>query len=228
MRTLTVSPDGSELPELTELTGPFGLKRPVDSPRGRRLVGVTGTPGAGKSMLANALIELLGPRGAQVPMDGFHLADAVLARQGLLDMKGAPESFDAWGYAALLERLRRRPSHTVYAPGFERDLEQPLAGAIAIDPDVEVIVSEGNYLLLERPEWREVRTQLDEVWYVVCTDERLRRERLVARHVAFGKSEREATAWVARVDEPNARMVEETRSRADLLIDLTSWNPPAR
>lgn len=218
MRTLTVSPDGSELPELT------GLKGPVDSPRGRRLVGVTGTPGAGKSMLANALIELLGPRGAQAPMDGFHLADAELTRQGLLDMKGAPESFDAWGYAALLERLRRRPSHTVYAPGFERDLEQPLAGAIAIEPDVEVIVSEGNYLLLDRPEWREVRAQLDEVWYVVSTDETLRRERLVARHVAFGKSEQEAKAWVERVDEPNARLVEATRSRADLLIDLTAWN----
>ena len=213
VRTLTVSPDGSELTGLAE------------SVRGRRrVVGVAGTPGTGKSLLATALVQLLGPRGAQVPMDGFHLADAELTRQGLLDMKGAPDTFDAWGYAALLERLRLRPSYTVYAPAFERDLEQPIAGAIAIEPEAEVIVSEGNYLLLDRPEWREVRAQFDEVWYVVFTDERLRRERLLARHVAFGKSEQEAKAWVERVDEPNARLVEETRSRADLLIDLTAWN----
>jgi len=198
----------------------------ADSVRGRcRVVGVAGTPGAGKSLLATALTRLLGPRAAHVPMDGFHLADAELARQGLLDMKGAPDTFDAWGYAALLERLRLRPPYTVYAPGFERDLEQPIAGAIAIEPDVEVIVSEGNYLLLDRPEWREVRAQFDEVWYVENTDERLRLERLLARHVAFGKSEQEAKAWVDRVDEPNARLVERSRSRADLLIDLTDWNP---
>ena len=102
-----------------------------------------------------------------------------------------------------------------------------MAGAIAIEPDVEVIVTEGNYLLLDLPEWCEVRAQIDEVWYVACS-EGLRRERLLARHVTFGKSEQEAMEWVERVDEPNARMVEEARSRADLLIDLTSWNPPAR
>lgn len=189
----------------------------------RRLVGVAGMPGAGKSRFAAALVQILGPSGAHVPMDGFHLADAELTRQGLLGMKGAPDTFDAWGYAALLERLRLRPSHTVYAPGFERDLEQPVAGAIGIERDVEVIVSEGNYLLMDRPEWREVRAQFDEVWYVECTDERLRLERLLARHVAFGKSEQEAKEWIARVDEPNARLVEQTRSQADMVIDLTVW-----
>lgn len=215
MRRLTLSPDGSELSELAETL------------RGRRVVGVAGPPGAGKSLLAGALVGLLGPEAAQLPMDGFHLADAELTRQGLLDMKGAPVTFDVWGYAAILGKLRLRPSYTVYAPAFERDLEQPLAGAIAIEPEVEVIVTEGNYLLLDLPEWREVRAQIDEVWYVDCS-EGLRRERLLARHVTFGKSEQEAMEWVERVDEPNARMVEETRSRADLLIDLTSWNPPAR
>ena len=158
-------------------------------------------------------------------MDGFHLADVALTGRGLLDMKGGPDTFDAWGYAALLERLRQRPSYSIYAPGFERDLEQPVAGAIAIERDAEVIVSEGNYLLLDRPEWREVRAQFDEVWYVECTDEQLRLERLLARHIAFGKSEQEAKEWIARVDEPNARLVEQTRSRADLLIDLTVWTP---
>jgi len=191
----------------------------------RRLVGLAGTPGAGKSLLATALVRLLGPRGAQLPMDGFHLADAELTHQGLMDVKGAPDTFDAWGYAALLERVRLRSPYTVYAPGFERDLEQPIAGAIAIEPDVDVIFSEGNYLLLDRPEWRKVREQFDEVWYVECTDAAVRLERLLARHVASGKSEQAAMEWVDRVDMPNARLVEQTRARADLVIDLTGWNP---
>jgi pantothenate kinase len=157
-------------------------------------------------------------------MDGFHLADVELTRQGLLDRKGAPETFDAWGYAALLDRVRSGTSYPVYAPGFERDLEQPIAGSIAIAPDAEVIITEGNYLQLDRPEWRAVRSQLDEVWYVF-SDDRLRRARLLARHVAFGKSEEEARAWIDRVDEPNARLVGVKRNTADRVIDLTAWKP---
>src|SRR5438874_1298414 len=107
-------------------------------------------------------------------MDGFHLADVTLRRLGLLDRKGAPETFDAWGYAALLARLRTQPDEVVYAPAFERDLEQPLAGAIAVPPSAELVVTEGNYLLLDRPEWRAVREQLDEVCFVEV-DEGLRR-----------------------------------------------------
>jgi pantothenate kinase len=159
-------------------------------------------------------------------MDGFHLADVELARQGLLDLKGAPETFDPLGYAALLGRLRSRQA-TVYAPGFDRDLEQPLAGAIAVPPSVQVVITEGNYLLLDHPHWREVRACLDEVWHVRC-DDRVRRERLVARHVEFGKVLADARAWVARVDEPNARLVEASADRADRLLDLTRWQGGGR
>lgn len=184
----------------------------------RRLIGITGAPGAGKSTYATATAADLAA--ALVPMDGFHLADVTLDRLGLRDRKGAPETFDAWGYAALLARLRERPAETVYAPGFERDLEQPLAAAIVVPPTADVVVTEGNYLLLDRPEWRAVRAQLDEVWFVSTVDA-VRLERLVRRHVAFGKTPAEARAWVERVDEPNARLVEATRSRADRQIDLT-------
>jgi pantothenate kinase len=187
--------------------------------RGRRLVGVAGPPGAGKSTLAASLVDQLGEVAAGVPLDGFHLADVQLARLGLLERKGAPETFDAWGYAALLARLRERPPQTVYAPGFERRLEQPLAAAIAVEHSVEVLVAEGNYLLLDRPEWVAVREQLDEVWYVVA-DESLRLERLLARHIEFGKSEAAARAWVQRVDEPNGRLVEASRGRADRQVTL--------
>lgn len=210
---LRVSADASELVDLVG-SGLAG---------GRRVVGVAGAPGSGKSRLATALAQRLGPRAAHVPMDGFHLADAELSRLGLLDSKGAPDTFDAWGYAALLQRLRPRASYAVYAPAFERGLEQPVAGAIAVGPSVEVVLTEGSYLLLDRPGWREVRAQLDEVWYVVTRDP-LRRERLLARHVEHGKSALQAAAWVDRVDEPNARLVEQTRSGADRLVDLSLWN----
>ena len=152
-------------------------------------------------------------------MDGFHLADVTLAALGRLDRKGAPDTFDAWGYAALLARLRAETDHVVYCPGFERDLEQPIAGAVAVPPETELVVTEGNYLLLDRPEWRAVRATLDEVVFLE-TDEALRRARLVARHVAFGKTPAEAEAWVARVDDANARLVAATRERADRVVTL--------
>ena len=179
----------------------------------RRILGIAGAPGAGKSTYAARLVDESAIPAAWLPMDGFHLADVALRGRGLLDRKGAPETFDAWGYAALLRRVREAPG-TVWAPGFDRELEQPLAGAVDIDPDVQLVVTEGNYLLLDRPEWRAVRGALDEVWYLDL-DDSVRRSRLVARHVEFGKSAAEAEAWVARVDEANARLVRASRARAD-------------
>jgi pantothenate kinase len=152
-------------------------------------------------------------------MDGFHLADEALRSLGFLDRKGAPETFDAWGYAALLRRVRSRPDHVVWAPGFERVLEQPLAAAVPVGPEAELVATEGNYLLLERPEWRAVRAELDEVWFLDCPDD-VRRERLVARHIEFGKSPAEAEAWVTRVDDANAALVAAGRDRADRVVTL--------
>ncbi|MDI6909958.1 nucleoside/nucleotide kinase family protein [Nocardioides sp.] len=191
--------------------------RPVrlpDLPPGIRLLGITGAPGVGKSTLAAALRQQRGL--AILPMDGFHYADVELARRGLLDRKGAPETFDAEGYAALLRRVRAGEEDVV-APMFERDLEQPLAGAIPV-PATGTVVTEGNYLLLDEPRWRLVREQLDVVWHLVV-DDALRVERLVARHVAHGKSPEAARAWVERVDQANARLVEACRDRADLVVE---------
>ena len=189
-------------------------------PPGIRLLGVTGAPGAGKSTVAAAL------RLPVVPMDGFHYADVELVRRGLRDRKGAPETFDAEGYAALLARVRAGEPDVV-APMFERDLEQPIAGAIAV-PAVGAVVTEGNYLLLDEPRWRAVREQLDAVWHL-HVDDAVRRERLVARHVEFGKTPAEARAWVVRVDDANAALVEAARDRADLVIHLEARprTPPA-
>jgi pantothenate kinase len=187
----------------------------------RRMIGIAGAPGAGKTTYAQRMVvdsARGGVPAAYLPMDGFHLADVALTSLGVLDRKGTPETFDAWGYAALLHRLREHPDHVVWAPAFERGLEQPLAGAIGVGPEIELVVTEGNYLLLDRPEWRAVRAELDEVWFLACPDD-VRRPRLVARHVEFGKSPEEAQAWVARVDDANAALVEASRDRADRLLE---------
>ncbi|GAB4089229.1 nucleoside triphosphate hydrolase [Hydrogenophaga soli] len=186
---------------------------------GRRfLLGLVGAPGAGKSTLAQALVEGLNAAGDSarlVPMDGFHLAQAELERLGRAERKGAPDTFDAHGYVALLRRLRTPlPDEVVYAPEFRRELEEPVAGALAVPPAVSCVVTEGNYLLMDTPGWREVRPLLDEVWYVE-TDDALRVQRLVARHQQFGRSADAAQAWVMRSDEANARLIETTRQCAD-------------
>jgi pantothenate kinase len=131
--------------------------------------------------------------------------------------KGAPETFDADGYVHLVRRLRDRPERTVYVPGFERDLEQPIAAAIPVEPDVEVVITEGNYLLLDEGPWAAVAGLLDERWYVEL-DDHVRRSRLVHRHERFGKAPDAAVQWVDEVDEPNAVRVHRARDRADLLV----------
>ncbi|HEY0815408.1 MAG TPA: nucleoside/nucleotide kinase family protein [Pseudonocardia sp.] len=182
---------------------------------GRAVLGITGAPGAGKSTLAEALVTAV-PRAAHVPMDGFHLADVALRALGRLDAKGAPDTFDAGGYVALLRRLLADAEDVIYAPMFERDLEQPLAGAIAVPRSARLVITEGNYLL----HWPAVRAELAEVWF--CDpDPAVRQGRLTARHVAFGKAPAFAAAWIAAVDEPNAELVEATRDRADLLVPAT-------
>jgi pantothenate kinase len=185
----------------------------------RVLLGITGPPGCGKSTLAELLCREVGESAAMVPMDGFHLADAVLDSLGLRDRKGAPETFDSFGYAALLGRLRAGTDPVVYAPAFERDLEQPIAGALAVASGVRLVVTEGNYLLHDGPGWVAARTRVDEVWYVDADDD-VRLGRLTARHVLFGKSQAQARAWVDSVDEPNARLIAAGRSRADVIVEF--------
>ncbi|MDH6194446.1 pantothenate kinase [Mycobacterium frederiksbergense] len=190
---------------------------------GTAVIGIAGGPGAGKSTLTDALLTAtrarLGRRAVgHVPMDGFHLADVELRRLGRLDRKGAPETFDVAGYAALLRRIRAG-TELVYAPGFERDLEQPVAGAIPVFPETAVLLTEGNYLLLDQPGWCSVAAEIDETWY--CrTQDNVRLARLVDRHIAFGKSADAARHWVDEVDEPNARLVAATAVRADLVVSV--------
>jgi pantothenate kinase len=186
----------------------------------RKLLGLVGAPGSGKSTVAQALLDALPGRAQVVPMDGFHLANAELGRLGRAGRKGAPDTFDGAGYVALLRRLRTQPAgETVYAPEFRREIEEPVAGAIAVRPDTPLVITEGNYLLLEEGAWAGVAPLLDEVWYVEV-DDRLRMERLLRRHQQFGRSLEAAQAWVAQTDEPNARRIAATRARAHHILRL--------
>jgi pantothenate kinase len=200
--------------------------RSLVRPGHRAVLGIAGLPGAGKTTFAEQLVEALRAAGpadwvAHVPMDGYHLADAELDRLGRRDRKGAPDTFDAAGYAALLRRLREDSDEVVYAPAFQRDLEQPIAGSVPVFPAARLVVTEGNYLLLGSCDWVRVREQLDEVWFVDLEEsERVRR--LVARHERFGKSHDEAVAWVRDVDQRNADLILATRERADLVVPEVS------
>lgn len=203
----------------------------LTAPGRRAVLGIAGSPGAGKTTLAERLVRELNGSGepwvAHVPMDGFHLADVELDRLGRRDRKGAPDTFDAAGYAALLRRLREETGEVVYAPGFERVLEQPIAGAIPVPPTARLVVTEGNYLLLHAGSWARVRPCLDEVWFCeVDEDERVRR--LVARHEEFGKDHATAVAWVAGTDQRNADLVATTRERAELVVPAGALPAPER
>lgn len=184
----------------------------------RTLLGIAGAPGAGKSTLAAQVAAAYPDVAVVVPMDGFHLAQTELERLGLADRKGAPDTFDAAGFVALLRRLRDpHPDEVVYAPEYRRDLRNGVAGAIRVPPDVPLVVTEGNYLLLDAHGFAPVAGLLDEAWFVAPDDD-LRLARLVARHEAFGKPADAARAWAHGPDERNARLVAATAPRADVLV----------
>jgi pantothenate kinase len=206
-------PCATRLAELAERARALAAREP------RTLLGVTGAPGAGKSTLAAALAELIGEVARVVSMDGFHLARSRLVELGRLTRMGAIDTFDADGFLALLRRLHAPGGEVVYAPELRREIEEPTAGAVAVEPGVRLVIVDGNYLLVPRPPWQELRALFDEVWYVEV-DERVRLANLVARHRAFGKTEEEARRWALGSDQHNAELVEATRPFADLVVRL--------
>ncbi|WP_158879408.1 nucleoside/nucleotide kinase family protein [Amycolatopsis anabasis] len=183
----------------------------------RSLLGIVGAPASGKTTLAWGLADALGNRAAVVGMDGFHLAQVELRRLGRTERKGAPDTFDADGYVHLLRRLREG-TETVYAPEFRREIEEPIAGAVPVPPDVPLVITEGNYLLLDEEPWHGVRPLLDEVWFL-APDEPERLERLVTRHRRYGRSLVEAQQRALGSDQRNADLIVATASRADLVLE---------
>jgi pantothenate kinase len=183
----------------------------------RTLLGIAGAPGAGKSTLADRVAARIGSRCRVVPMDGFHLAQAELVRLGRAGRKGAVDTFDVAGYVSLLRRLRDPQKEVVYAPRFDRTLEEPIGSAIPVEPEVELVVTEGNYLLLDAGPWRAVAPLLDRSWFVVAPEE-ARLRRLIGRHEAHGKSPAAAHAWAHGTDRRNAELAARTMARADQIV----------
>lgn len=182
----------------------------------RTLLGIVGAPGAGKSTVAEQILEQL-PAGvaALVPMDGFHISDAELVRIGLRERKGAPETFDRVGFVVALHRLRRA-TETVYLPRFERTIEDSIAAAISVEPTVPLILVEGNYLL----HWPDAAAVLHQTWFV-DPHPRLRRSRLIQRRLALGQDLDVARAWALGPDQSNADLINQDRDRADLQITVS-------
>jgi pantothenate kinase len=203
------------------MTGLAATVRDLIQPRRRVILGITGAPGAGKSTVAEALQRALSGTVAVVGMDGFHLAHEELIRLGRQDRKGAPDTFDSFGYAALLKRLKENTDPIVYAPVFRRDLEEPIASRLCIERATPLVITEGNYLLLGEGGWALARQQLDQVWFLDVPDE-VRHHRLILRHQKFGKDPSAARRWATGSDQANANIVEASRDSADLVITLIS------
>jgi pantothenate kinase len=190
---------------------------------GRVILGLAGPPGAGKSTLATAIVDHARARNGEdwaalLPMDGYHLSSAQLRRLGLEDRKGAPETFDAGGYAAMLARVAADDGTDIYAPDYDRVTHhEPIAARLLIPAVARLIVTEGNYLALDDEGWRPARRHIGHLWYVEAPDA-LRERRLIERQLAGGRDEAAARAWVARSDRPNGELVKQTRPAADRVI----------
>lgn len=189
---------------------------------GRRTVlGIAGAPGSGKSTLARRVVAAVDERlgagtAVQVPMDGFHLSNAALDALGRHGRKGAVDTFDADGYVALVRRLVAADT-TVWAPDFDRRIDEPVAGSIAVAPTTRLVVSEGNYLLDDTEPWAALGDLFTETWFC-AVDDGVRVDRLVGRHMRHGRDHDAARAWAVEVDGVNAARVAPTVIRASRTV----------
>jgi len=190
----------------------------------RRVLGIAGAPASGKSTLAEELLAALDREFpgavAAVGMDAYHLSQRVLQRHGLVEVKGAPQTFDAIGYLRLLERIEDS-DETVYAPEFDRGVEDSIAHRVEIGPQIRLVITEGNYLCLDADPWRRVHDVLDESWFVEL-DEDVRRRRLVDRHMRYGRTLAEAIERADGSDQRNADLIEGSVLKPDVWIDQVS------
>ncbi|QQD76257.1 nucleoside/nucleotide kinase family protein [Curtobacterium sp. YC1] len=188
----------------------------------RAVLGIAGAPGAGKSTLAQRVVAAVDDRlgagtAVQVPMDGFHLSNAALDALGRHDRKGAADTFDADGYVALVRRLVAADEDVVWAPDFDRRVDEPVAGSIAVPRATRLVVSEGNYLLDDAAPWSALAGLFTETWFCAVDDD-VRLDRLVSRHVRHGRDHDAARTWAVEVDGVNAARVAPTVIRASRTV----------
>jgi fructokinase len=196
------------------------IARVLDTParEARKLIAVVGAPGAGKSTISAPLMAGLakaGARAAVIPMDGYHLDDRILGPRGDLSRKGAPQTYDVGGFRAMIDRVAR--GDTVYIPVFDRSREIAIAGAEEIGADIDTVVVEGNYLLLQDGDWAGIKDRWDISLFLDVPEEVLER-RLMARWRDMGMSEDQARSKVAGNDLINMRTVLDRSAPADITV----------
>ena len=189
----------------------------------RVAVGLAGGPGVGKSTLANELVAALNNEtpgiAAYVPMDGFHMKHAKLVTLGTDKDKGMPHTFEGAAFADFLEQLKSAAG-PVSGPGYSRKIEDVVEDAFTVAPAARLLVVEGNYLLLATAPWWRVRPLLDVAVFIDLPRE-LVRARLMKRHAEEGLfTEERNREHVERVDLSNYDLVQRSRPRADIVIDL--------
>ncbi|MCW5251812.1 MULTISPECIES: nucleoside/nucleotide kinase family protein [unclassified Streptomyces] len=218
---------GSAPPEVEEVgtEALVAAARSLIVPGRRTLLGIVGAPGSGKSTLGQVLASALGDRAALVGLDGFHLSNAELDRLGRRPRKGAVDTFDAAGYVSLLRRLRAGDEDVVYASLFDRSLEESIACAVPVPREVPLVITEGNYLLVEEGPWGQVRGLLDTCWFLEPGEE-TRLRRLVSRHMAYGRSAEEAHDRSHGSDQTNAELIGRTGHRADRVLRVVAADGP--
>ncbi len=197
----------------------------AQTPGRRFLLAIAGIPGSGKSTLADGLCERLNASEAGVsivlPMDGFHLTNNTLRQHDLADRKGSPETFDVDGYAQLL-RQARDPLQTPSFPVYDRKLHDPVwrdeDPAQQVGRRVRIVITEGNYLLLELPPWDGLASIFDETW-MTDTPVEIAKQRLIARHINGGRSPSDAAAHYQAVDYPNAMKILKYSRSAHMLVN---------
>ena len=187
----------------------------------RVLVGVAGAPGSGKSTLAEESAKRLRAQNCPaevVPMDGFHLDNAILDARGQRGRKGAPETFDAAGFVHMVQRLQS--GHEVIVPLFDRHRDLAIAGAVAVPGDCPVVIVEGNYLLFDEYPWAQLAPLWDIAAYINVPMADLR-ARLIQRWLDHGLSRTAATKRAESNDVPNAKRVIDRVLPADLTLTTT-------
>jgi hypothetical protein len=184
------------------------------------VVGISGAPATGKSTFSELLVSelaLLGLKAQLCPMDGFHYPNAVLEQKGLMSVKGSIETFDVSSLIGLLSKALTPSTEAFFWPRYCRELHDPVAKGFLIEPNTQIILLEGNYIYSDDGDWSSVSNLINLKIFLTASDVVLR-ERLIARHLAGGKSQQEAHDKTERVDLVNALRIKKYESNAHYVI----------
>ena len=187
----------------------------------RSIIGIVGKPGAGKSTVVSEIEKRFDPsQVCVIPMDGYHLSNETLIELGRRDRKGAPDTFATKAFISLISKVKNDHTSEHRFPIFHREIEASKKDEGIVPIGAKVIVIEGNYLFSEEHNWNGVFPLLDHTWFIEIDNE-VRMQRLIARHVKYGKTPEEAEYWSRGSDEANAQYIELTAHRAAGVIKLT-------